>query len=170
MTSSSTTRLGWNTCSIFNRFCTPCATHKLYANLEKCSFGMDMVHYLGYIVDQHGVHVDPTKIQVIHDWPAPTTLTELQSFLGLTNFYRRFMLGFSHITWALSQVTRGGGKEKFVWGLSQQQAFDDLKKCLCSSPVLSLPDLQHPFEIETRCFRLCCGCRSHSTRPPRGIS
>jgi hypothetical protein len=108
--------------------------HKLYANLEKCSFGMDRVHYLGYIIDQHGVHVDPTKIQVIRDWPAPTTLTELQSFLGLANFYHRFVLGFSHIAWALSQVTRGGGKEKFVWGLSQQQAFDDLKKRLCSSP------------------------------------
>jgi hypothetical protein len=116
MTFSFTTRLGKNTCSIFNRFCTPYGQHKLYANLEKCSFGMDKVHYLGYIIDQHGVHVDPTKIQVIHDWPAPTTLTELQSFLGLANFYHRFMLGFSHIAWALSQVTRGGGKEKFVWG------------------------------------------------------
>jgi hypothetical protein len=56
---------------------------------------------------------------------------------------------FSHIAWALSQVTKGGGKENFVWGLSQQQAFDDLKKCLCSSEVISLPNLQHPFEIET---------------------
>jgi hypothetical protein len=53
--------------------------HKLYANLEKCSFGMNKVQYLGYIVDEHGVHVDPAKIQVIHDWPAPTTLTELQA-------------------------------------------------------------------------------------------
>jgi hypothetical protein len=95
------------------------------------------------------VHVDPTKIQVIRDWPAPTTLTELQIFLGLANFYRRFVLGFSHIAWALSQVTRGGGKEKFMWGLSQQQVFDDLKQHLCSTPVLSLPDLQQPFEIET---------------------
>jgi hypothetical protein len=51
--------------------------HKLYANLEKCSFGMDRVHYLGYIIDKHGVHVDPTKIQVIHDWPYPTTLTDI---------------------------------------------------------------------------------------------
>jgi hypothetical protein len=110
---------------------------------------MERVHYLGYIIDQHGVHVDPTKIQVIHDWTTPTTLTELLSFLGLTNLYRRFALGFSHITWTLNQVTRGGGKEKLVWGLSQQQAFDDLKKHLCSSLVLSLLDLQHPFEIET---------------------
>ena len=104
--------------------------HKLYANLEKCSFDKDRVHYLGYIVNQHGVHVDLSKIQVICDCLAPNTLTELQSFLGLTNFYRRFVLGFSHIAWALNQVTRGAGKEKFTWGPSQQQAFDDLKLCL----------------------------------------
>jgi hypothetical protein len=90
--------------------------HKLYSNLEKCSFGMNMVQYLGYIVDEHGVHVDPTNIQVICDWPAPTTLTELRSFLGLANFYRRFVLGFSHIAWALSHMTKGGGRENFVWG------------------------------------------------------
>jgi hypothetical protein len=103
---------------------------------------MDMVHYLIYIVDQHGVHVDPTKIQVIRDWPAPTTITELQSFLGLANFYRRFMLGFSHITWALNQITMGGGKAKFAWGQSKKQAFDDLKQRLCLNSVISLLDLQ----------------------------
>jgi hypothetical protein len=88
--------------------------HKLYANLEKSSFGMDMIHYLGYIVDKHGVHVDPTKIEVICDFPTPTTLTELHRFLGLANFYHRFMVRFSHIAWDLIQVTRGGDKEKFV--------------------------------------------------------
>jgi hypothetical protein len=118
---------------------------------------MDRVHYLGYIVDQHVVHVDPTKIQVICDWPAPTTLTELRSFLGLANFYRKFMLGFSHIAWALSQIIRGGGKEKFAWGHSQQQAFDDLKQRLCSSHVLSLPNLQQPFEIETNALDYAMG-------------
>jgi hypothetical protein len=59
------------------------------------------------------------------------------------------MLGFSHIAWALSQVTKGGGKDKFMWGWSQQQVFDDLKWHLCSSPVLSVLDLQQPFDIET---------------------
>jgi hypothetical protein len=110
---------------------------------------MDRVHYLGYIVDHHGVHVDPAKIQVIRDCPAPTTLTELQILMGLTNFYCRFVLGFSHIAWALNQVMRDGGKDTFVWGRSQQQAFDDLKQRFFSTPVLSLLDLQHPFEIET---------------------
>jgi hypothetical protein len=76
--------------------------HKLYVNLEKCFFGMNMVQYLGYIIDDHGVHLDPTKIQVICDWSSLTTLTELRSFLGLDNFYQRFMLGFLSIAWALS--------------------------------------------------------------------
>jgi hypothetical protein len=55
--------------------------HKLYANLEKCSFGMNKVQHLGYIVNEHGVHVDPTNIQVIRDWPALTTLIELWRIL-----------------------------------------------------------------------------------------
>jgi hypothetical protein len=93
--------------------------HKLCANLEKCTFGMNQVQYLGYIIDERGVHVDPAKIQVIQDWPAPTTLTELCIFLGLSNFYCRFLLGFSHITWPLSQVTKGGAKEKLFWSESQ---------------------------------------------------
>ena len=110
---------------------------------------MTQVQYLGYIIDECGVHVDPTKIQVIQDWPAPTNLTELRNFLGLANFYRRFMLGFSHITWPLSQVTKGGAKEKFFWSETQQKAFTELKHCLYCAPMLTLPDLQQPFEIQT---------------------
>jgi hypothetical protein len=123
--------------------------HKFYANLKKCSFGMNMVQYLGCIVDEHGVHVDPAKIQVIRDWPAPTTLTELRSFLGLANFYQQFVLGFYHVACVVGQVTKGGSRAKFVWGKEQQRAFEDLKHRLCSAPVVSLPDLQQPFEIET---------------------
>ena len=81
---------------------------------------MNRVQYLGYIVDEHGLHVDLAKIQVIRDWLAPTTLTELQSYLGLVNIYRRFVLGFSHIAWALSQVTKGSGRAKFMWGKEKQ--------------------------------------------------
>ena len=61
--------------------------HKLYANLKKCSFGMNRVQYLGYIVDEHGVHVDPAKIQVNREWPALTTLVEFHIFLLLAKFY-----------------------------------------------------------------------------------
>ena len=81
---------------------------------------MKNIQYLGYIVDENSVYVDPTKIQVICDWPTLTTLTEIRNFLGLANLYQRFMLGFSHIAWALSQITKGGGKDKFAWDRSQQ--------------------------------------------------
>jgi hypothetical protein len=94
--------------------------HKLYANLEKCLFGMQRIQYLGYIMDEQCVQVDPSKIQFINDWSAPKTLTELHSFLGLANFYCRFMLGFSHFACALSQVTKGGAKAKFVWDVAQK--------------------------------------------------
>jgi hypothetical protein len=110
---------------------------------------MTQVQYLGYIIDEQGVHVDPAKIQVIRDWPAPTTLTELCNFLGLANLYCRFVLGLSHITWPLSKVTNRGAKEKLFWSKSQQKAFDDLKHRLCFALVLTLLDLQQPFEIET---------------------
>lgn len=123
--------------------------HKLYANIEKCSFGMQSIQYLGYIIDVEGVHVDPAKIQIIQDWPSPKNFTELRSFLGLANFYRRFVFGFSHISWPLNQSLRGGAQAKFQWTEAQQQAFEELKKRLCSAPVLVLPDLHQAFEIET---------------------
>jgi hypothetical protein len=103
---------------------------------------MTQVQYLGYIIDERGLYVDPKKIQFIRDWPSTTTLTEIRNFLGLANFYYRFVLRFSHITWRLSQVTKGGAKEKLFWSESQQKAFRELKRHLCSALVLTLPDLQ----------------------------
>lgn len=87
---------------VFNKSWEEHLQHKLCENLEKWTFGMSQVQYLGYIIDECGVNVDPTKIQVIQYGPALTTLTELHNFLGLANFYRRFMLRFSHITWPLN--------------------------------------------------------------------
>ena len=81
---------------------------------------MNRVQYLSYIVDEHGLHVDPTKIQVICDYPSLTTLTEIHSFLGLANFYQWFLLGFSHTAQALSYVTKGSGRAKFMWGKETQ--------------------------------------------------
>jgi len=85
--------------------------------------------------------VDLAKIQVIRDWPPLKTMTELHSFLGLANFYRQFLLGFSHITWSLRQVTKGGAKDNFVWVTTQHKGFKDLKFYLFSVPDLILPDL-----------------------------
>jgi len=77
------------------------------------------------------------------------TLTKLRSFLGLTNYYCGFILGFYHIAWPPSQVTKGGSKAKFVWDKPQHKTFGYLEHHLCSILVLTLPDLPQPFEIET---------------------
>jgi hypothetical protein len=110
---------------------------------------MQRIQYLGYIIDEKCVHVDPSKIQVIRDWLATNKLIELRNFLGFANCYCRFVLGFSHITWALIQVTKGGSKANLVLAMSQQKSFKDFKFHLFSALVLILTDLQQPFEIET---------------------
>ena len=84
--------------------------HNLSSNIEKRTFGMTQVQYLGYIIDEKGVHVDPTKIQFVQDCPTPTTLSKLCNVTGLANFYHRFVLGFSHINWPLIKVTKGRAK------------------------------------------------------------
>jgi hypothetical protein len=72
------------------------------------------------------------------------------------------MLGFSHIAWPLNQVTKGGYKAQFVWARSQQKSFDDIKHHLCSSSMLTLPNLQQPFEIEIDASDYVVGVSSHS--------
>ena len=79
----------------------------------------------------------------------PKTLTEIHNFLGLAKFYRTFLLGFSNIAWSLSQVTKGGSKANFIWSKPQQHTFEELKERLCSTPILTLPDLKQPFETKT---------------------
>lgn len=75
---------------------------KICPYLDKCTFGMFEVQFLSYIIDEKGMHLDQSNIQFIHDWPTPTTLIELCSFLGLPKFYKRFALGLFHMTWPLS--------------------------------------------------------------------
>lgn len=100
-------------------------------------------------MDSNGVHVDLDKIQFIPNWPTLETLIELRNFLGFSNFYHIFVLGFSHIARSLNQVTKSGFKAKFVLGKSQQQEFEELKWCVSSAHVLTLLDQQQPFEIES---------------------
>ena len=117
--------------------------------MNKCSFAIPNIKYLGYVIDFVGIHVNPKKVQILKDCTIPQNIHELRSFLGLANFYRRFILGFNHITWPLNQLTMRNGKTIFKWTPKQQQAFEQLKNKLCTTLVLVLPDLHQPFEIDT---------------------
>ena len=72
--------------------------HQLFAKFSKCDFLKDKIQYLGHVVTEEGISVDPEKIKVIEDWPVPKDVTDVRSFMGITSYYRRFIKGFSRIT------------------------------------------------------------------------
>nr|GFB19320.1 putative reverse transcriptase domain-containing protein [Tanacetum cinerariifolium] len=78
---------------------------KLYAKLSKCDLWISVVQFLGHIIDNQGLHVDPAKIEAIKNWTSPTTPTEICQFLGLTGYYRRFIKDFSKIAKSLTELT-----------------------------------------------------------------
>ncbi|GKD56368.1 putative reverse transcriptase domain-containing protein [Tanacetum coccineum] len=79
---------------------------QLYAKFSKCDFWLESVQFLSHVINIKGVHVDPTKIEAIRNWVAPTTPTEVRQFLGLAGYYRRFIEGFSLISKPLTKLTQ----------------------------------------------------------------
>ena len=78
----------------------------LFANVDKCIFCVDSVIFLGFVVNKDGVHVDPTKIKVIQEWPSPKNVGEMRSFHGLANFYKRFVPNFSSLASLLNKLVK----------------------------------------------------------------
>ena len=109
---------------------------KLYAKFSKCEFWIRKVTFLGHMVSEEGIHVDPSKIKAIENWSAPKTPTEIHQFLGLASYYRRFIQNFSRIAKPLTTLTQKG--VTFSWGGKQDTVFQTLKQALCSTPILSL--------------------------------
>nr|GFA71118.1 DNA/RNA polymerases superfamily protein [Tanacetum cinerariifolium] len=103
------------------------------------------VHFLGHVVNRSGIHVDPGKIEAVKNWKAPTTSSEIRSFLGLAGYYRRFLANFSKIAKPLTSLTQKN--QKYVWGVEQEKAFQTLKNNLCEAPILSLPDRVEDFIV-----------------------
>ncbi|GKA21670.1 reverse transcriptase domain-containing protein [Tanacetum coccineum] len=111
---------------------------ELYAKFSKCEFWLQEVQFLGHVVNQNGIHVDPSKIEAVKNWKAPTTPSEVQSFLGLVGYYRRFIENFSKIAKPLTSLTQKN--QKYEWGEKEEEAFQTLKNKLCDAPILSLPN------------------------------
>ena len=82
--------------------------HKLYAKFTKCEFWLKKVQFLGHVISEDGISVDPSKIQDVLNWKAPTSVPEIQSFLGLAGYYRRFVPDFSKIAKPLLSCSRKG--------------------------------------------------------------
>ena len=109
--------------------------NKLYAHGDKCSFHEDTIEYLGFILSPDGLSMDPGKVSTILEWPEPCKVKDIHSFLGFTNFYRRFISDYSKITVPLTRLTCKGTPWDFSGAC--RNSFDTLKKAFTTAPVLA---------------------------------
>ena len=135
---------------------------------KKCHFFQHSIIFLGHVLSAEGISANPEKVEKVKNWPVPTNPKELQSFLGLASYYCHFIPKFAAIAKCLHQLVGPANHQKskknktniepaadsqlnrqtFLWTGKHQEAFDLLKACLTSVPVLGYPDFNHPFELE----------------------
>jgi hypothetical protein len=130
--------------------------HKTFAKLfqrnlkvkpEKCKFHRTNLEFLGFIVGRDGIQLDPDKIKSIWQWPQPKTVRDVQAFLGLANYNRKFIENYSKIATPLTELTK---KDiRFQWTSKQEQAFHQLKLACQKAPVLRMFDPKKPLILET---------------------
>ena len=121
--------------------------HKLYAKASKCQFGRSSVGFLGHVISERGVAVDPRKVAAVAEWATPTSCTDVRRFVGLANYYRKFVLRFSALAAPLTALC--SPRAQFTWGPAEQQSFDALKAALTSAPVLRVWDPARPTRLLT---------------------
>ena len=123
--------------------------HQLYAKLSKCHWVQEQVEYLGHVVSADGVRMDPRKVAAVRDWPVPSGVQELRKFLGLTNYFRKFVARYSIVAAPLTSLTRQNAfLSAAAWTPACQLAFDELKRAVAEDIVLSFPDYSAPFRVE----------------------
>ena len=110
---------------------------------------------MGHIVSNSGIQPDPAKVKAIKDWPDLTSVHDVQSFLGLANFYRKFIQGFAHIVTPLTDLLLH--QKPFKWTKVEQDAFAQLKMALITAPVLTLPDPSLTFIVTTDASQYAIG-------------
>lgn len=120
-------------------------SHKLFAKLSKCRFGVAKIDYLGHLISSEGVKADPSKVATMLEWPKPASLKSLRGFLGLTSYYCKFIKHYGLIAAPLTQLLK---KNAFLWSEDVNMVFRVLKQAVSSPSVLRLPDFSHPFIIE----------------------
>jgi hypothetical protein len=119
----------------------------LRLNPEKCFFVKAELEFLGHIISNQGIRTDPLKTEKVKNFPRPKNTTQLRGFLGLASYYRRFVPNFARIATPLNKLLRKG--TVYRWTTEQDQAFNALKECLITSPILKFPDFNKQFILFT---------------------
>ena len=124
--------------------------HKLYARPSKCTFFTDTIEYLGHVVGPDGIKPNPNLVKAIINFPQPQVLKELQSFLGLANYYRKFIENYSRIAAPLTDALQKMSISRpIVFTPQMDHAFETLKQALVNEPCLQLPDPGGEYEVTT---------------------
>ena len=146
----------------------------LFVKLEKYAWKVREVGFLGVIIGEDGVRMEKEKVQGVVEWPVPKNMKDMQKFLGLANYYRRFVKDFAMIAKPLHKTTRKD--KKWSWGERQQKAFEELKKRFTTEPVLVTPDLDKEMRVEADASDFATGgvllmkCEDEKWRPVAYIS
>ena len=119
----------------------------LKVNYKKCNFASKKISLLGHIVSANGIEADPSKVQAVKEMKSPTDLKELQRFLGMTGYYRKFIEGYAGVAQPLYHLLRK--KNKWNWTDNQERAFKELIEKLVSAPILRLPNPSKPMKVYT---------------------
>jgi len=141
----------------------------LYVKLEKCMWKARKIGFLGVVIRPNGIEMEKGKVKGVLGWPVPKTVKDIKKFLGLANYYRRFIKDFTQVARPMNVLTRKD--EKWQWEDEQQKAFDELKKVFTSKPVLAALDLDKEFRIEADASNYATGgvlsmkCSDEKWRP-----
>ena len=114
---------------------------------SKCAFFRRSVVFLGHVISKEGIETDPAKVRAITEWPTPTSITEVRSFVGLASYYRRFVRSFAQIAAPLHALMQKNCR--FQWSHEAQQSFDALKTALTTPPILAMPNDVGLFTLDT---------------------
>ncbi|CEL63398.1 hypothetical protein RSOLAG1IB_12654 [Rhizoctonia solani AG-1 IB] len=120
---------------------------QLFCKGSKCKFHRTRVEYLGIIVSDKGFSLDKLKIQAVQEWPTPTTVKQVQSFLGFANFVRRFVANFSQIARPLHNLVKK--ETKWQWTGKEEHAFRELQRAIINTPVIVHANPSKPYFLET---------------------
>jgi len=124
-------------------------TNGLAISPEKCVWKTQEVEFLGYVIGREGIKISTEKVEAVLSWRKPTSLTEVQSFLGFANFYRRFIKDYSQVARPLTELTKKEQGKEWAWNSEAEAVFQELKWRFMSAPVLAHFDLSRPVIIET---------------------